>query len=118
MAWRLETAIVLSLLVATTLVEASPPPGADPNSEMGQWFQSLRQPGTGTSCCSLTDCRMVDYRAGPAGYEVLLPNATAGFKWVPIPTDKIIRVRNPTGRPVVCARPDLTILCFVAPDEA
>lgn len=92
---------------------AAPPPGADPNSEMGRWFQSLRQPGTGTSCCSLSDCRLTDYRASSIGYEALV----AG-RWLVVPQDKILRgITNPTGRAVVCARPDGTILCFLTPDE-
>lgn len=92
---------------------AAPPPGADPNSEMGRWFQSLRQPGTGTSCCSLSDCRLTDYRAGADGYEALVWG-----RWVTVPRDKILRgITNPTGRAVVCARPEGTILCFVTPDE-
>ena len=92
---------------------AAPPPGADPNSEMGRWFQSLRQPGTGTSCCSLSDCRLTDYRTGQDGYEALV-----GGRWLTVPRDKILRgITNPTGRAVVCARPEGTILCFVTPDE-
>jgi len=92
---------------------AAPPPGADPNSDMARWFQSLRQPGTGTSCCSLSDCRLTDYRAGVSGYEALV----AGL-WISVPQDKILRgITNPTGRAVVSARPEGTILCFVTPDE-
>jgi len=92
---------------------AAPPPGADPNSDMARWFQSLRQPGTGTSCCSLSDCRLTDYRAGMSGYEALV----AG-RWISVPQEKILRgITNPTGRAVVCARPEGTILCFVTPDE-
>ena len=46
---------------------AAPPDGADPNSPIGQWFQSLKQPGSGASCCSIADCRPVDYRIGAEG---------------------------------------------------
>ncbi len=111
---RLLVCVLSSAAVLTvTYGLAAPPPGADPNSAMGRWFQSLRQPGTGTSCCSLSDCRLTDYRAGADGYEALV-----GGRWRAVLQDKILRgVTNPTGRAVVCARPEGTILCFVMPDE-
>ena len=103
-----------------TPVHAAPPAGADPNSEIGQWFHGLRQPGTAAPCCSLADCHMTDYRIGKDGYEALV----AG-RWVPIPPETILRTSNPTGRAVVCAavapvlqhRVSITILCFVTPGE-
>src|SRR5579859_43624 len=99
--------------LAVTYSIAAPPEGADPNSAMGRWFQSLRQPGTSISCCSLSDCRQTDYRAGADGYEALVYG-----RWISVPQDKILRgITNPTGRAVVCARPEGTILCFVTPDE-
>jgi hypothetical protein len=100
---------VLCLGVADTM--AAPPPNAD--GTYRAWFQNLRQPTTGMSCCSISDCRMTEYRAGQEGYEVLL----AG-RWIPVPQDKILRgIENPTGRAVVCAHPDGEILCFVTPEE-
>lgn len=109
----LAAALVAGIVAGLTYGFAAPPPGADPNSEMGRWFQSLRQPGTGSSCCSLSDCRFTDYRAGADGYEALV----AG-RWIAVPPDKILHgITNPTGRAVVCARPEGTILCFVTPDE-
>ena len=107
-----------SLLVATILLllivgdtNAAPPPNAD--GTYRTWFQSLRQPQTGLSCCSISDCRMTDYRGGQDGYEVWL----AG-RWILVPPDKILRgIENPTGRAVVCAHPDGEILCFVTPEE-
>ena len=47
------------LLLAGTAT-AAPPPNADP--ALGTWFRSLIEPGTGISCCSITDCRATDYR--------------------------------------------------------
>ena len=111
-------AIALTLVSAAAL--GAPPPGADPNSELGKWFQGLRQPGTSVSCCSLADCRMTDHRAGKDGYEVLV-----GDRWVPVPPGSIVRTPNPTGRAIVCAAvvplyhlpANITVLCFVAPEE-
>lgn len=86
---------------------AAPPENADP--ALAPWFNSLRQPGTGVSCCSLADCRPVDYRDGPAGYEVWIND-----HWVPVPADKVLTGKdNPIGRAVVCYTPALGVLCFV-----
>jgi hypothetical protein len=50
---------------------------------------------------------------GLEGYEALVAGS-----WIPVPRDKILRgIMNPTGRAVVCARPEGEILCFVTPDE-
>lgn len=99
---------LIFLVIAGAL--AAPPPDSD--GRYANWFQSLRQPGTGSSCCSISDCRMTEYRAAPDGYEVLL----AG-RWILVPQDKIVRgVSNPTGRAVVCAL-NTQILCFVTPEE-
>jgi len=104
------TAMLLFLSVAGA--RAAPPPNAD--GTYRTWFQSLRQPTTGLSCCSISDCRMTDYRSSQDGYEVLL----AG-RWLLVPADKILRgIENPTGRAVVCAHPDGEILCFVTPEES
>jgi hypothetical protein len=114
-------ALLLILLLAISAPShAAPPPGADPNSEIGQWFRSLRQPGTAAPCCSLADCHMTDYRIGKDGYEALVVG-----RWIPIPRETILRTSNPTGRAVVCAtvapvlqyRAAITIRCFVTPGE-
>ncbi len=90
---------------------SAPPPNADPG--LSAWFNSLRQPGTGASCCSIADCRPVDYRLGPAGYEVFIDNT-----WRPVPPDKVIHGKeNPLGRAVVCWTPAFGIMCFVRGTE-
>jgi len=89
----------------------APPEHADPT--LAPWFNSLRQPGTGVSCCSIADCRPVDYRGGPAGYEVWIENA-----WHKVPADKVLDGKdNPVGRAVVCYTPALGIMCFVRGTE-
>jgi len=112
------TAILLFLGVGDT--RAAPPPNAD--GTYRTWFQSLRQPQTGLSCCSISDCRMTDYRGAQDGYEVLLEG-----RWFMVPAEKILRgIQNPTGRAVVCAstyrdaneQPVINILCFVTPEES
>lgn len=115
------------VLVACRPARSAPPDGADP--ALAPWFEGLRQPGTGMSCCSEADCREVDYRETPGGYEVwitdpaaaVLKGAKAGIAgyWVPVPKDKVLQGKdNPTGRGVVCWTPALGVLCFVRGTEA
>ena len=72
------------------------------------------QPGTGIPCCSIADCRPVEYRLATDGYEALLD-----ARWVRVPDDKILRgMSNPLARGVVCRSPiSGTILCFVPANE-
>jgi hypothetical protein len=78
------------------------------------WFESLKQPGSGVSCCSVADCRPVEYRLVSNGYEALLDE-----RWVRVPEDKILRgTANPTARAILCRSPiSGAILCFVPASE-
>ncbi len=82
-----------------------------------EWFKSLKQPGTGASCCDLSDCREVRSRVGAEGYEVFITSPTFPImvdEWVKVPTERIIRGReNPTGSAVVCWTPHRGVICFV-----
>ena len=78
---------------------ARPPPNAD--MSLAPWFQGLRHPGTGMSCCSIADCRPTDFRIAGRHYEVMVEGM-----WRQVPSDKVLeRIDNPTGRAVVCLRP-------------
>lgn len=106
---RLE--ILAAAVLTATAVLAAPPDNADPR--FAPWFEGLRQPGTGISCCSIADCRPVDYRVGADGYEVFIEG-----QWHPIPADKILQGKdNPMGRAVVCWTPARGVLCFVRGTE-
>jgi hypothetical protein len=97
-------------LVATSAV-ARPPPNAD--MSLAPWFQGLRQPGTGISCCSMADCRQTDFRIAGSHYEALVEG-----EWREVPRDKILdRTDNPTGRAVVCYTPAGGIMCFIRGPE-
>lgn len=103
--------VVAGLAVAATTADARPPPNPDP--QLAPWFESLRQPKSGASCCSISDCRPADYRTVGNHYEVMLQE-----KWVEVPSDKILRrLDNPTGRAVVCWTPTIGIMCFVRGPE-
>ena len=104
-------AVLIVLLGFGETARAAPPDNADPS--LAPWFQSLRQPGTGISCCSVADCRITDYRTDASGYEALIDE-----KWLSVPPDRILQhISNPTGRAIVCYHPGTGILCFVRPSE-
>ena len=76
------------------------------------WYRSLTAKN-GTSCCSLRDCEQTDYRVGKDGYEAVYKG-----QWLPVPSDKVLRVHNPTGRGVLCVLPmTKEVLCFVTAME-
>src|SRR5215467_8179246 len=98
-------ALTLASAILSSPALAAPPPNADPT--LAPWFQSLRQPGSGTSCCSISDCRVEPYRQTATGYEVLIDG-----EWVPVPNDKVLQqIENPIGRAVTC-HVGKTIFCF------
>lgn len=110
-----RTAYLIIAVIAAVLVlhnaRGAPPEDADP--ALGNWYQGLRQPDTGISCCSIADCRPVDDRVGPNGYEVLIDG-----EWMPVPQEKILQGKhNPSGRAVVCYSENSGILCFVRGTE-
>jgi hypothetical protein len=101
--------IAVSLIGA--IASAAPPDNVD--GKLAPWFQSLRQPGTGISCCSMADCRATEYRTSATGYEAFIDD-----KWLAVPPDRVLdHTDNPTGRAIVCYMPGRGILCFVRPAE-
>lgn len=103
--------VALALALTFSMARSAPPENADPR--LAPWFNSLRQPGSGVSCCSVADCRPVDYKQTAKGYEVLI-----GDKCLVVPPDKVLQGKdNPIGRGVVCYTPALGIMCFVRGTE-
>jgi hypothetical protein len=113
-----KIAVVVGLALGQAAV-AAPPDSPDP--ALAPWFESLRQPGTGAPCCSVADCRTVEFRQDRDGYEVLIDGRwkmSIPF-WLRVPSHRIIdRTDNPTNRGVVCFTPEAGILCFVRPAES
>lgn len=48
-------------------------------------YKTLKQPGTGASCCNNMDCRPVPHRITPTGVEFFVGN-----RWLLPPTSKLI----------------------------
>ena len=113
-----KIAAVVGLALSQAAV-AAPPDSPDP--ALAPWFESLKQPGTGASCCSIADCRTVEFRQDRDGYEVLIDGRwkmSIPF-WLRVPPNRIIdRTDNPTNRAVLCFTPEAGILCFVRPAES
>lgn len=108
------------LLIVTVLLsgplapsDAAPPENADP--ALRDWFQSLKQPGTSISCCSISDCRPVEYRLAKDGYDALVNG-----HWVRVPAGKVLHhTANPTAQGILCQQPfGGSILCFVPASES
>jgi hypothetical protein len=109
-AWTAVTAgLALSIALAAS---AAPPPGADPSDPMARWFRDLMRPDTNTSCCDASDCRHVNARMTPTGWDARIGNA-----WLPVPPDRVLRQDNPTGEAVACFLRSLSIICFVLPPQ-
>ena len=91
--------------VATILVPgsapimAAPPADLSPSPALSLWFKSLKQPGTSLPCCSISDCRRVDFRIASDGqYEVMVEG-----NWYSVPSRLVLHpMHNPVGRAVAC----------------
>ena len=103
--------VLLATPFLVVAAHAAPPPDADPT--LAPWFRDLREPDTGRSCCSISDCRPAEARTRGDHYEVLIEG-----QWLPVPPEKVLnRSDNPTGRAVVCWTRILGILCFIRGPE-
>ena len=99
--------LALALISSPHLTRAEPPADADP--ALRPWFESLKRPGSGASCCTIADCRPVSYRLSADGYEALV-----GSIWISVPKDTVLRNQhNPLGRAVLCRSPVGTIFINV-----
>src|ERR1700735_98213 len=111
---------------------AAPPSGIVPTPELEAWFKELKQPITKRPCCTISDCRFVDYTFRDGHYEV----EVEGWRYV-VPSETILDgIASPVGRAVVCytyrafglptpagvlrdrAQDTVEILCFVPPRPA
>jgi hypothetical protein len=103
------TCAALELLAGAAV--ARPPPNAD--MSLAPWFQSLQQPRTGMSCCSIADCRQTDFRIQDGHYQAMIEG-----QWRTVPPEVVVeRADNPTGRAVVCYTPYRGIMCFIKGPE-
>jgi len=119
--WALRAALALGPAVLVAIIaQARPPAGADLDSPESKWYQSLKQPQSGASCCDISDCRKAPVRDAGDHWEFLAVRAEYGGngddQWHAIPEDKWLRGKtNPTGETVICWDPRFGVLCAVKP---
>jgi len=125
--------IVFAIMVLAPIVaHAAPPsPGSDDDialSPYAEWIQG--QTGHyGGLCCSLADCRTVEWREHKGHVEALIARSDSrGFdkfleapnKWLEVPDVVIKREGNPTGVAIACwsayRTQDDGFYCFFLPD--
>jgi hypothetical protein len=112
---RFALPLALALLAGPAV--ARPPADADPT--LAPWFNGLHT-DSGASCCSLADCRPVEYRISGDHYEALIGKQfdIDPPHWEKVPNSRILKnTDNPVGRAVACWRPMFGILCFVLPSQ-
>ena len=113
------TAGFLAGLYASPLL-ADPPDGADP--ALAPWFRSLQQPGTHLPCCSLADCRTVQYRIVGDHFQAFIGDdfprwSNPPHRWVDVPNENVLhRADNPTGEGVACWVQG-QVICFIEGHE-
>lgn len=110
---------LIALLLLGGVAFADPAPNFPPEHHPWlhqQYSQPIQGFPGGEHCCNEADCWVVDYRIrtptqeGDSGYQVLFPPVA---EWLNIPTERIVRAGNPTGRAILCInRVTLHIYCF------
>lgn len=119
---HVSVALVCMLAAASTV---SPAFSQDDHHEHGlrdqghaenhDWYQELRQPGTGFSCCNGTingtegDCRPTRAYFNDDGQWYALLEG----KWVVVPPRVVLQQLAPDGRSHICANKSGTIYCFL-----
>lgn len=126
-------ALVLCFAVTFSTAALADPPvkGSEDYDQLlpyANWI-STRAANRGGLCCSVSDCRVVNWRADGGSYEAFIstrddrgftkfPNAPDA--WVSVPSDVIKREINPTGRAIACwaayRHEDAGYYCFFPPD--
>jgi hypothetical protein len=104
--------VMLVLLTGVLLTAMRKAEGQE--QSRADWFESLRQPKTGYSCCDISDCR----RAQGAEWRDGQWWAKWGDQWSPVPQEKVLMDKHSIdGDPYICAG-NLTrqIYCFVRPN--
>ncbi len=87
------------------------------HDKLHPWYQSLKSPRTGYSCCSSMDCRAAPEAKFENGHWSVVVNGAR----VSVPTDLVIRpesTENPTVEAHVCHYAyGHDVLCFVPPSS-
>jgi hypothetical protein len=113
----LALGVIASAAVAQQLSAPLGPEGqrGQGHAENHDWYQELKQPGTGYSCCNGTtggidgDCRPTRaYLTDDGQWRALIDG-----KWVLVPPRAVLKQLAPDGRSHVCASRTGVIYCFL-----
>jgi hypothetical protein len=96
-------------------ISAAPPDGqwGHGHAENHDWYQKLKQPGTGYSCCNgdVThgDCRPTRaYLTEEGTWRAMIDG-----HWTPVPPSVVLKQLAPDGNSHVCAGKSGMIYCFI-----
>lgn len=87
-----------------------------------QYFRDLKQPGSGASCCDISDCHFVDAKQEPDGtWMSHIPFDSP--EWRPVPPDRVLTNKvspSEDGKGIIChsafpANYVPTVYCFIPP---
>ena len=85
------------------------------HAENHDWYQQLKQPGTGYSCCNGTtngiegDCRPTRAFLTEEGtWKALIDG-----RWMPVPPRVVLKSLAPDGNSHICAGKSGMIYCFI-----
>jgi hypothetical protein len=116
---------ILAIFAFSSIGVAGARPPAHYDPALHQWFENLRQPGSGIGCCSESDCKILsagEWRQTAGGYQIRVRDS-----WHNVPPERILEHEpNPTGSAVACYRAldgvqgesGVIIFCFVRGTEA
>lgn len=91
-------AVAIFCLFQSAIAGAAPPANVTPDPGLHAWFESLKKPGTGQPCCSISDCRFTSYDTRNGHYEITID----GWPYL-VPDEAVLHTtNNPLGRAVVC----------------
>ena len=85
------------------------------HAENHDWYQKLKQPGTGYSCCNGTadgvqgDCRPTRAYLSEDGVW----RAMIDGRWTPVPPSTVLKTLAPDGNSHICAGKSGMIYCFI-----
>lgn len=79
------------------------------HAENHDWYNGLRHPSSGASCCDQRDCRPTRAFVDDDGNW----RAQLNGRWVKVPKHAVLNTRAPDGNSHICANEAGIILCFV-----
>lgn len=112
---RFVVTFIIALIGVSTGAHAQSGTHGEGHAENHDWYQQLKQPGTGYSCCNGTtngvegDCRPTRaYLTDNGDWRALIDG-----KWVIVPPRVVLQQLAPDGRSHICANRTGTIFCFL-----